>query len=327
MIEQIMTGIYRVEIPIPGNPLGTANSYLIKGRDRDLVIDTGLGEPESMRVMQEALGRLDVDLARTDFFLTHLHPDHFGLVSDLAGENALVYLNQREMRWLDVADRPDDFLAFARLHGFPVDDLATASGKFGVLATCPRRDLGFHALRKNDVIDIGDMQLRCIETPGHTRGHLCLFEQARKIFLAGDHILPAISPVLEFMEADGWEPLREYMASLDEVRGMDIGLVLPGHGNPFGDHHGRIDELKTHHERKLRQVVSFLKSGEKTAFELTSLMVRSARASSWDLSPVLQKIIAVGETVAHLLYLEEDGDVTRRKAEDHIMYSLESNGN
>ena len=320
MIEQIIANIYRVEIPIPGNPLGTSNSYLVKGHNRNLIIDTGLGEPESMEAMAAALRQLGIDLAATDFFITHLHPDHFGLVSALVGDTARVYLNQREMGWLDVADRPDDFVCFARSHGFSDKELTMASHTFSVLATSPRSDLGFRMLKENDAIDMGDMHFLCVETPGHTRGHLCLFEPTMKIFLAGDHVLPATSPVLEFMEVEGWEPLRDYMASLDKVSGLDVERVLPGHGSPFRGHRDRVDELKTHHERKLNEILSLMKDGRKTALQLASLMNGTVRNDSWDTVPLLGKIIMVGDTVAHLSYLETNGDVRSQVAGDRVIY-------
>ncbi len=313
-----------MEIPIPVNPINplrTANSYVVKGPKRNLIIDTGLGEPESIAAMREALGQLAVDLNRTDFFITHIHPDHFGFLSRLTAKTTHVYVNQREMGWFDVMNQRADFLRFARFNGFSDDELDAASRKTSVLESSLNRNLRFHFLHEDDAVEVGDMAFRCIETPGHTRGHLCLFDPERRIFLAGDHILPTISPVLEFMRVDGWEPLREYLASLERIRRLDIGLILPGHGAPFRGHRDRIDELKAQHKRRLRKVLSFLKKGQQTAFQLASSMTRH---DSWDPLPLFGKIIVVGETVAHLAYLEKDGDVRRQVKGDQIMYSLES---
>ena len=165
------------------------------------------------------------------------------------------------------------------------------------------------------------MVFRCVETPGHTRGHLCLFEPDGRIFLAGDHILPTISPILEFMRVDGWEPCKDYLASLEEIRCLDIELMLPGHGAPFRGHRERIDELKAHHERRLQKVLSLLKKDNRRLFQLASSMTSH---DSWNPCLSSKKIIVVGETVAHLAYLEKDGEVRSQAMEDHIVYSLES---
>jgi glyoxylase-like metal-dependent hydrolase (beta-lactamase superfamily II) len=80
MIEEIIPHIYKTEIPLPGNPLKSINSYVIRDSERSLIIDTGLSRKECMDAMQAALGELGVNLRNTDFFITHLHADHFALL-------------------------------------------------------------------------------------------------------------------------------------------------------------------------------------------------------------------------------------------------------
>ncbi|HWQ61139.1 MAG TPA: MBL fold metallo-hydrolase, partial [Negativicutes bacterium] len=82
--EEIRPGLFRLEIPLPNNPLKTLNSYVITGPERNLVVDTGFNRPECLAAMRAGLQELAVDLARTDFFITHLHADHSGLAATLA---------------------------------------------------------------------------------------------------------------------------------------------------------------------------------------------------------------------------------------------------
>ena len=70
MVEEILPNLYKIEIPLPGSPLKALNSYLIKSQGRFLVIDTGMNREECMREMVSGLKRLDVDLRKTDFFIT-----------------------------------------------------------------------------------------------------------------------------------------------------------------------------------------------------------------------------------------------------------------
>lgn len=62
MIDQIATDFYRIQIPLPGNPLRSINAYVIKAPDRNLIIDTGMNQQECMNAMLEGLRELDVHL-------------------------------------------------------------------------------------------------------------------------------------------------------------------------------------------------------------------------------------------------------------------------
>jgi glyoxylase-like metal-dependent hydrolase (beta-lactamase superfamily II) len=83
MIEEVLPALFRIEIPLPGSPLKSINSYVIRALDRTLIVDTGLNRKECLEAMQAGLRELGVDLKETDFFITHMHADHFGLVGRL----------------------------------------------------------------------------------------------------------------------------------------------------------------------------------------------------------------------------------------------------
>jgi glyoxylase-like metal-dependent hydrolase (beta-lactamase superfamily II) len=96
MIEEILPNLYRIEVPLPKSPLKWLNSYIVKGEDRYLIIDTGFNREECLSAMNAGLQELGVDLKRTDFFITHLHSDHMGLLGTLMSDNAKVYFNELE---------------------------------------------------------------------------------------------------------------------------------------------------------------------------------------------------------------------------------------
>ena len=64
VIEEITPGLYRVEIPLPDNPLRVMNSYMIKGSERNLIIDTGMNRTVCLEAMQAAIRKLEFDIAR-----------------------------------------------------------------------------------------------------------------------------------------------------------------------------------------------------------------------------------------------------------------------
>ena len=79
MIEEIRNHLYRLEVPLPKNPLKATNSFILVSDDRNLIIDSGFNRPECLEAMQAGLQEIDLDLSRTDFLSTHLHADHQGL--------------------------------------------------------------------------------------------------------------------------------------------------------------------------------------------------------------------------------------------------------
>jgi glyoxylase-like metal-dependent hydrolase (beta-lactamase superfamily II) len=159
--------------------------------------------------------------------------------------------------------------------------------------------------------DIGDYLFECIETPGHTPGHICLYEPSKKIFICGDHILFDITPNIT-LSTDERNPLEEYLKSLDKVYDLDVELVLPGHRSIFKNQKERIRELKQHHQARLNEVISILGKGKQNAFQIASQMTWDIGYKSWDLFPPAQKLFAFGEALAHLKYLEEERKVERQ---------------
>jgi len=324
MVEEILANLYKLEIPLPKSPLKALNSYVIKNTERNLIIDTGWNQEECMYAMQTGLRELGVDIRKTDFFITHLHADHFGLISDLVTDTSKIYFNQPDADRFKSGFRWDDFANFARLNGVPENELQAIRQSHPGLKFRAKGGLAFHILREGDEISIGNYVFRCVETPGHTWGHMCLYEPNKKIFVAGDHILNDITPNIQLW-SDEWDPLKEYLASLEKVYKLDIGLVLPGHRGIFKNCRERIQELKHHHQKRLEEIISILEKGKKNAFQVASQMSWDIICDSWDLFPVSQKWFATGEAIAHLKYLKENGMIRKEIQRQKILFSLDLN--
>jgi glyoxylase-like metal-dependent hydrolase (beta-lactamase superfamily II) len=324
MIEEIAVGLYKIEIPLPNSPLKALNSYVIKSSERNLVIDTGWNQEECMNAMQTGLKTLGVDIRKTDFFITHLHSDHLGLLPNLISDASLVYFNRPDADRFNSGIHLDDFISFARLNGFPEEELRAGLLSHPGFKFRAKGNLVFHILKEGDLIRIGDYAFTCIETPGHSWGHMCLYEPHQKILVAGDHILNDISPNIQLW-SDEWNPLKAYLSSLDKVYGFDIELVLPGHRGILRNGKERIRELRHHHQERLEEITSILKKGGMNAFEIGSRMSWDIVYDSWDVFPVSQKWFAVGEVLAHLKYLEEEGILRRETQNQKRVYSLNTN--
>ncbi len=324
MVEEILANLYRIEIPLPKSPLKSLNSYVIRNPERNLIIDTGWNQEECMKAMLAGLKDLGVDLRTTDFFITHLHADHFGLLSNLVTDTSKIYFNQPDAARFRAGFRWDDFARFARLNGYPESELQASLQSHPGFKFRPKENLFFHILKEGDTVAIGDYGFRCIETPGHTPGHMCLYERLQKAFVAGDHILNDITPNIQLW-SDDRNPLEEYFSSLDKVNGLDIQLVLPGHRSLFRNCKERIQELKQHHQKRLDEIISILEKGDKHAFQVASEMSWDILCDSWDLFPVSQKWFATGEAIAHLKYLKEKGIIRAEMREQRRVFSLNRN--
>jgi glyoxylase-like metal-dependent hydrolase (beta-lactamase superfamily II) len=179
-------------------------------------------------------------------------------------------------------------------------------------------------LKEADEIGIGDYVFKCVETPGHTKGHMCLYEPRMEIFIAGDHILNDITPTIQLW-SDEWNPLKEYLASLDKVWKLDINLVLPGHRSIFSNCKERISELKIHHQKRNDEILSILEMGSKNAFQVASEMSWDIEYDAFDLFPVTQKWFATGEAIAHLKYLAEKRIIRREMRGQKVEFLLNVN--
>lgn len=314
MFEEVVPGLYRIEVPLPGSPLKATNSYVVKGTERPLIIDTGWNREDCMTALVSGLKECGVDSKQADFFITHMHADHSGLVTTLAGEGARIYFGWADAEIIRSAtpDHWEKQIDFARRRGFPEEELEKALGSHPGRRYTRRYStsdsLNLSVLKDGETISIGDYLFECIETPGHTEGHICLYEPSKKIFICGDHILVDITPNIT-VSSEERNPLKEYLMSLDKVYDLDVELILPGHRRVFSNHKERIRELKKHHQTRLEEVISILGQTKQNAFQIASQMTWDISYKAWDLFPPAQKWFAFGEAMAHVKYLEEEGKV------------------
>jgi len=320
MCEEILPNLFRLKIPLPESPLKYLNSYVIRNPDRSMIIDTGLNRKECLEAMLAGLRKLGIDLKKTDIFITHLHADHFGLVTKLSTDSSNVYFNRPDKELMDSWEGFGAMIAYAGKNGFPENELRSAIDRHPGAKYGSDWIPDLKVLEDGDAIHVGDYHFKCVATPGHTMGHTCLYEPTKKILVAGDHILIDITPNIQCW-SDSENPLKHYLASLDKVYRLQIDIVLPGHRRLIKNHRDRIEELKLHHANRLNEILTILHEGSMNAFQVASQMTWDIECESWDQFPVVQKWFATGETLSHLRYLEEDGKVIRKAGGKVTMYT------
>ena len=198
MLTKIADNIYKKVVPLPNNPLREINAYIITGEkpgDKSLLIDTGFNRPECEEALQSAFDELKID--KVDVFITHLHSDHCGLVPKFAKKDSIIYSGETDGELMNFeagnlywAILDDMFLKF----GFPKAEFGRNTDIHPGRKYVHDSKIDFTYVNEGDVLEYGGYRLKAILTPGHTPGHMCLYDEEKKIFFCGDHILGTITP-------------------------------------------------------------------------------------------------------------------------------------
>ena len=322
MYTHIEDNIYTIPVPLPGNPLKCLNSYVIKDGKRSLVIDTGFRMPECREALTTGLAELGIDMNKADIFLTHLHSDHSGLAPELASPSSKVYISREDGERILHGLVSNANLRYAEYlsDGFSEEEL-THLNDSPSMKYSQDKPIEFTYVADGDMLSYGGHKLQVIETPGHTPGHICLYDKAGKVMFLGDHVLFNITPNITTWPNFS-DPLGHYVHSLMDISIYDVRVPLPGHRQVTGTMAERIGTIIEHHGIRIREMLDIMDACPGLmAYDLSGRMTWRVRgkSSSWADFPLAQKWFAVGETAAHLEYLmcrgrarrERDGRVWR----------------
>jgi len=335
--EEVAKNIHRIPVKLPGNPLKELNSYLIRDPERSLLIDTGFRTPDCKDDLLAGLKELNVDPASVDVFLTHLHADHSGLSSDIIGDGRHIFISEPECammenlpvqggKWVgEWTERWAGNKTRDRLAGMPPEIVEDMEALNPAIMFAPPGGKRYTGVKDGEILRAGGYSLRCVLTPGHTPGHMCLWDENSRLMFTGDHVLFDITPnITAWLTVE--DSLGDYLNSLRMIREYPVETPLPGHRKP-GDFHARIDELFKHHSARLneiRNIIGVLPG--LTAYEIAGRMRWKIRVNNWDEFPATQKIFAVGECLSHLDYLMLRGFIGRTLAGGVYRYlSMEDN--
>ncbi len=311
-LTRLMDGIEWLRLPLPF-ALNHVNIWLLGDGNDVAAVDAGFPLPENRQAWQAALSTRVL----SDIFITHCHPDHLGLGGWLSAQFPAtpVYITAREEKlaralcddatlasWLPVhvsayqAAGLDDArmqAMFKRMGGYKL-----------VVAPLPA---AFRTIKDSDSVTLGGRNWTVIEGFGHSPEHASLYCAADDIFIAGDMVLPYISPNISLSPRDSVDadPLAGYLDSLARIKAQvpDTALVLPSHGVPFHGLHARIDTLTVHHHERCAEIADILRQQALSGVELMEKLF-SKRA--FDPNTLF---FALGETMAHVRYMQQRGEI------------------
>ena len=224
--ETVDEGVLRIREPNV-DPFLQANLFLVRGRDRDLMVDAGLG-----------IGSLRVELAElferpVTAVGTHRHFDHTGGLHEfdevvVHRDDADAVANARGFASLRIEDYPPEELSgydppASLLTALPHEGFEVAT--YAVTPVTPTR-----VVEEGDVIDLGDRTFTVLHLPGHTPGEIGLWEEATRMLFAGDCVYESGVLLDELPESD----IGDYVRSMERLREVPARVVHGGHDDPFG---------------------------------------------------------------------------------------------
>ena len=326
---ELLSGVWRLPLPLRDSPLGHVNTYLVKADDGYLLVDCGWDTVDTLEALEGHTRALDIRLEDVrHLVITHIHPDHYGLAGRLRSisrANLSLHRLERvyiESRYADAAVLLDEMREWLRVNGTPEADLDRLNrGSMGILDRV-QIALPDQTFDGGEEIACGRFAFRVIWTPGHSAGHICLYDRRAKVLLSGDHVLPHITPSVGLHVRSSSNPLADYLDSLHLIGQLEAELVLPGHGEPFQGLPERTDALLAHHRRRLEEVIEILEHEpgcRLSGYQIASGM-RWGRHRTWDDLTGFERRLAVTEALAHVELLHARGQVHKRCAEGEITY-------
>ena len=316
--------IFSIQVDLPQNPLRNLNVYVIRTPDQNLLIDTGFNRYECCAALWAGIRELGLDLNKTSVFLTHLHSDHIGLAGDFVVQGCPIYMGRIDYEYLDGVKNGSTQSAIDelfRFEGFPAELLARQNRenqgrRYGVKQMFPAQ-----LVEDGATIDLGDLTVQCIHTPGHTPGHMVLYLPHEQLLFTGDHILFDITPNISIW-GNVPHSLKDYLSSLEKIRSLPVQAAFPAHRHRGKSVDQRIDELQSHHKERLEEIHwAVVKNPGATAYQTAGMITWSARGLGWDQFPPHQKWFAMGETLAHLYFLTDEKKLIRDCTGTFVRYN------
>ncbi len=219
-------GVVRIREPNV-DPFLRANLFLVRGHERDALVDTGLGIASLREQLTDLFERPTIAVA------THRHFDHTGGLHEF--DEVVVHRDDAE------AIANAEGFASLRIEDYPPEELSGYDAPPSLLTALPHDgyDLGSYAVTPakptrvvddGDVIDLGGRRLIVLHLAGHTPGEIGLWEEETRTLFAGDCVYESGVLLDELPESN----IPDYVRSMERLRDLPVSVVHGGHDDSFG---------------------------------------------------------------------------------------------
>ncbi|GAC1475786.1 MAG: MBL fold metallo-hydrolase [Candidatus Dormibacteraceae bacterium] len=317
-MTEVAEDVFELRLPIPFEE-GSVNVFLFPDGDEADLLDCGMNSEESVGLIRGALAQLGASRLRR-LVVTHIHPDHYGAAGVFAGEGlADLYIHRLEVplvhpRYVELEHLVSEVRTYLLVNGVGPDDAEELSNSQRALSQVVKTAEPSVQLDGAELLLLGRRRLRVEWTPGHSPGHICLYDPQEKLLFAGDTLLPDVSPNIGLHPQSTPDPLHEYLDGLRRLAAYEPALILPAHGRPFKDAAARVKVLEAHHRRRLDQIVEIVGRGKESAWDI-ALDLWGPRQHFYE------KRLALQEALAHLQALAVDGRVKKSVTPETVRWS------
>lgn len=316
---EVADGVLWMRLPLPMK-LDHVNIYALDDGDGWTVIDTGFASKLSREIWGELLnGPLGGNPVHR-VVVTHHHPDHVGLAGWFQSEFDAELVTTRTA-WLFarmlMLDRqtvlPEETLAFYRSGGMDPEiyENRRKENPFNFADIVAPMPLGYTRVKQGDVFRMGGRDWDVHIGNGHAPEHATFWSRDDNIVLAGDQILPSISPNIGVYATEPMaDPVGEWVEACERLSTLarPDHLVLGGHKLPFTGLPFRMRQLIDNHHGALDRLLAFLETPKTAADCFTPIFKRKIGEGEYGLALV--------EAIAHVNHLFLIGDVTRTRRDD-----------
>jgi len=309
---ELFKGINQIKLPLLKVGPENVNVYIIEGNDGNLLIDTGWNTPEAFNTL--ALEMKNSGFAMkdiTDVAVTHFHPNHIGLagkIADITG--AKIALSEIEdylfdSRYTHPEKLVSEMIVFYMANGVPDWELKMLSEASSNIRSYVSPFKASKLLKDGDVISMPPYEFKAMATPGHSPGHICLYEPNKKYFFSGDHILPEVVPNIGYHPQSGENPLGDYVKSLNMLSELEVRFVFPGHGSVFSGLAPMIDDIMRVHRDRMTMIQRVMGVETKNAYDVAKAIPWNINGeeTGYDKLEPIDRRLAVLVTLAYLQYL------------------------